>query len=647
MDNIKPSDALQNQVISDRLQLLKSRLAVAKAWSKKPHEAWKKWIAEYNIDNIEDTAEIRDKVRIGYIFRKSENENSSIFDDQPDLFFKGKSGDNQVIEDVAIGAYDYLWDNQGLEEKIEDVGAYFELIGMGFMDSPWLTKTKKVVEPQPILDEMGQPVIDPNTGEPVTQIASYEVPVIDRPDASVKNPFKIHFSPETKFDYVMSSRNCPYYVEEDTWQVERVKAIFGKTVEGNERLHTGKDDTDAQIETSFEQGSDIVTDDLKRVTVYLYYGILPEDVAKGIKDKDGNVVEWEWDKEYKIYFTKNEILQTEECPYSRYPLHVLGNYGLANEFWKFGDAKHLLPLVQELEMYRSQILAHTRKMANPKPLIEMNSEVDEQAFNDPRVGKPVKYAGVAPAYLSPAQLGGEVQVGVEMVRTDLEKTGPSFDLSGGGGQSQIKSPRGIATYAEAADKTSRRKKKKVARFIKNFIIFQLYQLGTNWTPDTQETISVAGKEEAITPEILQVLSDEKLLNKLDIEIESLSVNRVQMREEATAFWDIAVGAPNIYNLQAVAKDLVQNGFNKRDADRYLVSMDQMNMQAVQGFIQQLASQNPELANAVMQYAQQPNAMALQDGAPEGMGGPQGQPGSSGQEQAPQPPTGPMPPMGQF
>lgn len=647
MEEKPVKQALSKQIEIDRLSLLKSRLEVAKAWCKKPHEAWKKWSAEYEIENFDDTAEIRDKVRIGYIFRKTENENASIFDDQPDLFMKGKLSDAEVIEEIYTAAYDYLWDKQNLEEKVEDVGVYFELLGMGFLDSPWVTKTKKVREmvDQPVIDETGQPIVDPMTQQPMSQPVEqeYEVPIYDLPKAKVKNPFKIYFSPETQFDYIMTSENCPYYFYEEPWIKERVKARFGKDVKATEKMHTGDSDADGKIGTEMEKQVDVVSDDLKRVTVYEYYGILPEHLARGITDSAGQAIEWEWDKEYHIFFTDETELLVEECPYSRYPLHIVGNYGLANKFFKFGDAKHLLPLVQELEVYRSLNLTHVRKVVNPKLLSEMGMEVDEDALRDPLPGRVVKYNssnGAKPEWLTPPPLGQEVAIGTEQVRTDLEKTSPSFDLAGGGGQSQVRSPRGIATFSEAADKGSRRKRKKIARFIRQLIIFQLMQLGTNWKPEDGKTLTIGGKEEQVTPEVLQVLADPDLLEKLDIEIESLSVNRVQMREEAMTLWDIAVGAPNIFNISAVAKDLIQNGFNKRDADRYLISQDMQSTAAVQGFVQQLAQSNPELANAVMQYVQQPNMQQLQaEGAEKQMGQPAPEP--------PAPPTNGMPPIGEL
>lgn len=561
----------------DRLVLLKSRLEVAKQWAKKPHASWREWISEYNIDDVSDVSTIRDRVRIGYIFRKTESEIPAIFDDQPDLFIKGRTKDFQVIQDIYNSAYDLLWAKQDLESKIEDAGLYFELLGMGFISSPWLTKTKTVKELVP------QPVIDPNTLQPAiqanglpvvqTKTVSYDVPEYDMPDATVEDPFKLYFSPETKFHYVLDAEHCPHYFKKMVWSKEKVKARFGVDVEASEKMFTEDSNVDTQIASEVDKNSPHVSGDLKRVTVYEYYGSLPEDMAKDITSSD-----WEYDKDYHIFFTKNEELLVEECPYVVKPLFVVGNYGLANEFWKFGDAKHLKPLVRELELYRSQILQHTRKMANPKPLIEMNSEVDEQAFDDPRVGKPVKYAGTPPAYLSPANLGREVQTGVDMVRTDLEKTAGSFDLENGGSSSQVKTPRGIQVFSEAADKGTRRKRKKIARFIKQLIIFQFNQLALNWKPEDNNMLDIQGTEEPVTADVLKVLGDTTLLDKVDIEIESLSINRVQMKQDSLDLLDTALKSeaqrPGILNLELIWRDVLQNGFNKRDADRYILPEEQ-------------------------------------------------------------------------
>ncbi len=542
-----------DQTPTDRLSLLKSRLALAKAFCKKPHKAWKNWISEYEIDDIDDTEEIRDKVRIGYVFRRVESDLPAIFDDQPELFFKGKKGSTRVLEPLFEGTYDWLWDVQNLEEKIEDAATYFLLLGMGFIDSPWVTKTKKVT--------------DPTTGQ------EYDVPIIDRPDARVPNPFKLYFSPETIFNVILDYEHCPYYFEERSMTKEWIKAEFGKDITPSEKLKT--DDT--EVDQEIDQVKESQKDDIQRSTVYKYVGCLPENLAKGIEGEP-----WHYDKEYQIYFTNSEELKVEELPYDTKPLRCVGNYGLANKFFKFGDAKHLMPLIQEYEQYRSQILKYTRKLANPKPLIPTEADIDEDAFNDPRPGRSVKYAnGTAPSYLAPSGLGQEVIAGANLSKTDMEQQSGSFNLENGSNQSTVKTPRGIQVFSEAADKNVRRKRKKIARFIRQLILFQFKQLAQNWKPEDNHTIDVINPDHPdgaestpVTAEVLQVLGDDDILSKLEVEVESLSINRVQMKQDALDLFDLAVQHPEVFNLQEMAKDLLQNGFNKKDADRYLTTEEQ-------------------------------------------------------------------------
>jgi len=610
-DTLPPEKiASENVVSSDRLQLLKSRLAVAKIFCKKPHQSWKAWIDEYEISDVKDTEEVRDKVRIGYVFRKIEGDQPSMFDDQPDLFFKGRKQAAKEMEPLIETVYDLLWDTQHLDEKIEDVGLYFSLFGMGFIESPYVVKTRKV--PQPVLDPMTQqPMIDHKTGEPMMKLL--DAPIYDMPDASVPDPFKLFFSSETKFGPRMDYAQCPYYFKKMVMTVDEVKARFGKTVDVTERMKLDDLDVDTEIEANKTEYGPLMEDDLKRVTVYEYYGCLPEDHAKEISADEP----WRYDKDYHGFITNNEELQIEECPYERKPLFMVGNYGLANKFWKFGDAKHLMPLIQELQQYRSQILEHTRKMANPKPLLPEGSGIDEAAFRDPRVGRPVKYSGqIAPTYLSPSPLGREVETGVEMARIDLEKTSATFDLSGGTGQSQVKTPRGIQVYSEAADKNTQRKKKKIARLIRDLIIFQFKQIAMMWKPEDNNTLEVLDEDVQVNDAVLQVLGSDKILNKLDIEVESLSVNKVLMKQDAMDLWDIAKESPDVFNLDEIAKDLLQNGFSKKDADRYLLTPEQKAEKA------QANAEQPRVNVSVRADATTPPGAAILETSgilPQGMG----------------------------
>lgn len=589
----------------DLLSLLKSRLTLAKKWAKKPHDAYKEWMREYEIEDISDTDELRDKVRIGYIFRHAESDMPAIFDDQPELFFKGRGTTLKDKEKYFEEGYDYLWDIQHFDEKVEDAGLYFDILGMGIVKSPYVTKTKAVSEPQidqltqqPLLDAKGQPLMN-----------EYEVPVIDNPEAEAVNLFKVYFSPETKFHPVLDYKHCPYLFEEQAMIKEEIKAVFGKDVDPTEILKL--DDSDVNIDLTGEK--DLVKDDLKRTTVYEYYGTLPEEQAREIKgDSD-----WVYDKDYHVYFTLNEVLKSEDSQYDIKPYFLVGNYGLANKFWKFGDAKHLKPLVRELEQYRTQILRHTRKMANPKPLIPKEGNIDKLAFRNPNVGEPVEYSGqAAPSYLNPPNLGAEVGVGVEQARLDLEKTSGSFDLNTGGGQSQVRSPRGIQVFSEAADKNIRRKRKKIARFIREIIIFQFKQIAVNWAPDDERLVEMAGENQQEAGNILSYFGDSKLLARLDIEVESLSVNRTQQRQDSLDLLELALKSeqlhPGLVNLTELWKDVLQNGYGKKDADRYLVSDQVKIQQGVTQFIQQIGAQNPQLGAAIAQQVQMPNLSNIQN-----------------------------------
>jgi len=218
-------------------------------------------------------------------------------------------------------------------------------------------------------------------------------------------------------------------------------------------------------------------------------------------------------------------------------------------------------------------------MTDPKILVPEEASIDEDAFNDTKLGRPVKYSGPqAPSYLSPSPMGKEVEEGIGNVRQDLEKTSGSFDLASGGGQSTVKTPRGIAVYSEAADKNVARKRKKISKLIRQLILFQFKQVAQMWVADDGKVLPIKdnGVEKGlgINSEILQLIGGVGQMYTIDIEVETLSLNRIQMKRDALDLWDLAQEHPEIFNLQTLATDLLQNGYGKRDATRYLTTPEQ-------------------------------------------------------------------------
>ena len=549
------------------LSLLKSRLSVAKAWAKKPHNSVKEFIREYEIEDLDDTDELRDKIKIGYIFRHTESDIPGIFDNQPELVISGRRSTADDIVGPVKSAYNYLWDIQDLEEKIENATVWFEVGGMGYIKSPWVTKTVKVEEeePQQVMLEDG------TMGENISKVVR-EVPTYDAPRAYVVNYFKLYFSPETKFAPQLSAENCPYLFEEVITTKEEIKATYGKDVDTNERLKL-EDMDDWEGET--DRNTQILADDLSRVTKYEYYGTLPKENAP---DKEL----WSYDKEYHVVLTSSQLIKVEECEYPYYPYFILGNYGMSHKFWKFGDAKHLRPLQNELEKYRSQILEHTRKVANPKLLKPGASAINDAELRDPTPGSIVNYTGDAPSFLQPPQLGVEVGIGIKEVRQDLEKTSGSFDLSSGSSQSTVRTPRGISVFSEAADKNLRRKRKKVSRFIRQLLIFQLIQLGTYWKPEDEHTLSILGDSSQgqpnqimpVTENILNIFRSVDNMYNLDIDTESVSLNKTQIRQDLLTLFDLAKENPDVFNREEIGKMILSRGFDVKQPDNFLTTPEQ-------------------------------------------------------------------------
>ena len=80
-----------------------------------------------------------------------------------------------------------------------------------------------------------------------------------------------------------------------------------------------------------------------------------------------------------------------------------------------------------------------------------------------------------------------------------------------------------------------------------------------------------------------------------------------MRQDAVELWDATKDRPDIFNIRELAKDLLQNGYGKKDADRYLISQDEMAQMIIQQFVAQIGKANPQLGGALAQFITQPNS----------------------------------------
>ncbi len=542
------------------LGLLKSRLKLGKAFAKKPHEDWKKFIKAYNIDSLEaltksirESGELRTAMQIPYIFVDVESEQPSIFDRKPELIVKGKERDDEIVGNIADSIYDYQWDKTGLEQEVESAGIYFSLIGFAAQRVLWKTKTKTVTEKtvQPIMDEMGNQISEEEVSN------TYQVPIYDDPDPITVDPFKLYFSPESVFS--VEGDKIPYMFEEKSLSPEEMRETYGKEVDVDSTM----DMKELGLDDDNEFNSGLSREDVKRAKVYEYYGNLPKEQSD---DK-----EWEFEKEYHVVFYSKGILKQEECQYTSKPYRFLGNYGLPYTFYKFGEGKALYQLERELSKRRSQMVDYGDRFANPKTVISLDTKIDEKAWKDPTAGSIARYSGqVPPQYVDPPKMPDVVNQSSNEARGDLQLVSRQLDISKGGMSSTVKTATGQTIFAQAAEKKYNRAKKKIGRFLQSVVRFMIEMGIENY--DDEKIFLITDNMDQANPMVMsQIREKMKGLGSLyDIQIntESVSVNKDVIRAQAIELYEKTKGDPMV-NQMEIIKNLFRVGFDEVNPEKYL------------------------------------------------------------------------------
>lgn len=540
----------------DLLQLLLGRLRLAKAFCKDTHDNWKKHLKDYKIETvveaIKNSEQIRSALQIPYIFTTVESELPSIFDKMPELIITGKGKRDKELGQISNSIYDYLKEKLALEEKIEDDAIYYSLIGFAVERIKWETKTKKVKESEVvnITDESG------NVVENQEVLNEYNSPVKDDPDTDTVNPFKMYFSPESKF--TVEGDKIPYLFEETSLTPDEVKEYYDKEIESDSSL----DLSDYEVKEEDFKGE--AKDDLKRVKVFKYYGTIPQKLAPE-KSK------WSCEKVYHIDFYSKEILKKEENPYKSKPYRFLGNYGIPLDFFKFGEARVLRLLEQELSLRRSQMVDYADRFANPKTIVPTTTTFDEKAWKDPSISTIARYDGQQPpAYVIPPEIPAVVIQAERTAREDLQMVSRTLEITRGGNQSIVKTATGQSIFAEAAEKKYRRSRKKIGRFIKSIVRFLLELALINYP---EEKVFLITDQEGNDQEIDMATVKEKMAGygsifDIDILPETVTSNKDVLRAQAIDLYD-RTKDDLLINRQEIIKDMLTIGFDRKDTEKYI------------------------------------------------------------------------------
>ncbi len=534
------------------LDLLNSRLYLARKFSKDYRAEVKKWLKDYNIDSISefDHKDIGNKIQVPYIFSTVESGLPTIFERIPELIMKQRGKLDKAFTDFANKIWDYLKDILYLEDKIEDVGKYMLLAGMGYIKFGWMVETENVEneEEVPITNADGTPV----ASQVVKQ--KTEVPIKNQPFIEVIDYDKIEFSPESRFVMDDVENKIPYIILPYTKTPDEIEFEYGVKIDEEGYLDLTTIDSELTLDDKA-----ICKDDLKRLTIYEYYGVLPKKDAK-----DPN---WKPNRVYYAVFSRTKVLKQPEV-FSKKPIGLVDNYGDPTKFWKFGEPKILRELEQDISLGRSRMMDYRDKYGT-KIWMPKGIEVDEQALKNP--AEFVIMRGVSkdpPMYITPPPLPETLVAVAEQSRRDIQMVSAQLDLSRGGTQSVVNTATGQQIFQQATEKRLDRKRKKIAKFIKYLARNILVLCGQNWDIDELAKITDMNPEEIEQNGFMEKLAQIGAMYDVEIDVESVTNNKETMSAQAIALYR-ETKDDQMANREEILKEAITIGFGKKDPDRFL------------------------------------------------------------------------------
>lgn len=535
------------------LSLLKSRLSIAKAFTKDWQDDLKGWVKDYeandpnNVDNLislsyEETVNKRYQFTIPLIFTNVEGMKASMFDRVPDIIIKGRGKMDKEKATKIEATYDYLVDKLDLESFQVTSAWWYILSGMTSSHAEFKSSTREV----PLLNESGEPELDENGEMLMRTEYVYNDPVL-----SIDDPCKIYWSPESEF--TIETDKVPYKIKEVQMSVQEIKRLYGKTVEPNTEINVSGYKSDEKSKS-----------DSERVTAYIYYGLIPEENKAEVKD-------WGYDKPYYIVFTTKTVLFKEKIESEDKGCRVAKWYGVPTKFFGFGVGKILKPFQLEKSIRRGQQLRYGDVASFPKLAIKNDgiNEVDTKALADPRELPFVTYTSEAPNYISPPPLPDVMSQLEQKADQDAQQATGMLDISQGAQQSTtVDTATGQTIFAEAAEKRIRLAKKTFGKYYRSVIIllFKLCQM--YWEEDKLMTITdEQGNEQDITV-TKEDLSDIDFDKDIDVDVDSVTINKDILREQAIALYDKVKDDPLI-DRQMVFKEMLRQGFAIKNPETYL------------------------------------------------------------------------------
>lgn len=551
----------ENKQKDDLLDILNSRLTLARKWAEDYREEVKDALEDYEIKSFNkiDFADLHNKLQIPYIFSTIETGIPSMFENIPSIHLEmGGKGDKEFT-DFVQPVWEYIQRITNLDLEIEDTGFTSMLTGLGTINWGWETETETIKEPvpTPIIDEFGEPVIG-ESGQPEIQEIEKEREVIikDQPFVKYIKYNRIYFSPESMFTIDDDSNmKIPYIIIEEVLPKDAIKYYYNTEVDESELVDIEEIDEDLDEKDLDRQG--IHESDLERVRVFHYYGLLPKD----------EVDDWRPNRVYHSVFSKKKVLVKPKTT-TKKPVLALGNYGSPDRFWRFGDAKVLRELEKEVSLGRS-IMADYRDRLATKVAVPYDTEFDEDSFRSPKAFTLVKFIGDKyPQYITPPPVPEVVMNAMNMTREDIQMASAQLDISRGGTSSTIDTATGQKIFAAVHERRIERKRRKIGYMIKALAKNLLVLAGEKWGIETFAQITDMDPQEIMQKGYIEKLSTIGTLYDVVIEVEDVINNKEAKSAQAIALWREMRDHP-LVNQEELIRFVVRVGFNQKDVDRFV------------------------------------------------------------------------------
>lgn len=541
------------------LALLNSRYNIAKAFTKKFHDSTKEAIRDYEIEDDEKSGVYNKHIKssedepgkVPYIFATHESMMASFFENMPDIITSGRSAQDQSKSNIVRALYSYLEDKLDLDEFLSDSAWWLFLVGFVSCHSEYKIEEGDPIpqvgaDGMPMMDELGQPVVIPTY--------TYHDPVV-----MVDNPLKVHFSPESEFS--IDGKKVPYYVAEKLVDTDEILDTYQIEVEGDQTI---------EVE-GYDDPKDSDQSDLKRAKLMYYYGSLPssvEDLSTYSRE------EWEYGKEYKIYFTKNKIVYFEE---SEKHCKLARLYGTRSKFFGFGIGKTLKSFQEDMTIRRRQMMEYGNLLSYPWLMVNAETKVDPKSLRDRKKRTPLIYNGEKPPeYLTPPPLPQTLPQVDEANRSDAQFVSGTLDLSKGAQETNtVKTATGQQLFAQSQDKRLQKARKAIAKYYREVVIDLMKQCRDNW--DDQEKriayLNEEGDEEEriITAENLQDIDFD---TDVDFNLDSISVNKDVISQRWIALLEQSKDVPFV-DLERIYRQTLRNAFGIPNAEAYVKEPEQM------------------------------------------------------------------------